>query len=254
MKHLWLHCSALALLVAGCSGSGGSTAATSDEYDDVAQALSSVVSTGDHDGEAGSFYDATQISVGTPPLGLAVNASGHLEGKHAALAYDYSATCRDAAGRTLSKCDLSTDAATVMVSWSGELASPNLSATITHQGALQLHNIQSGTASISGDGGFDFDTHFQSVWRHIERDYHLGYTVSYDAVRVRRVPLLIVGGAIHYAVTADHITAAGSGQSAGSFRMEADIAFAVDGSAALTLDGTHHYRIDMASGLVSKSN
>lgn len=250
MKHTWLQLGSLVLVMASCSSSDDS--ATEEDYDDVAQALGGVVATSDHGGEAGSFYDATLISVGTPPLGLIVNASGGFEGKHADLTYAYRATCKDASGQTLPACGLTTDAATVNVTWSGDLSTPHLAASIDHQAELQLNEIQSGTVAVSGSGDFEFDAHFESAWRNIERDYHLGYSVSYEGVLVRRLPMLIVGGRVHYTIDAERMTSSDRKASEASFHMDGEIAFAADGSAQLTLDGEHHYRVDMASGAVTK--
>ncbi len=253
MKHsLLLQLGSLALLTAACTST--TTHATSNDYDDVAQALSGAVATTDHGGEAGSFYDAAQISVGTPPLGLAIDASGKFAGKHANLSYAYKTTCADASGASLPACGLTTDSSTVEVTWSGNLMTPNLTASIDHQASLRLTGLHSGTVTVSGDGNFEVDSHFSSAWRQIERTYHLGYSARYDAVQLHGLPLLAVGGTIHYTVDAERKTSSDAKKTEAAFRIDATIEFAGDGSAKITLDDTHHYTVDMASGAVVKSN
>ncbi|HEX7480897.1 MAG TPA: hypothetical protein VF331_24050 [Polyangiales bacterium] len=252
MKTLWLNLGSLALMVMGCASSGGGSRATDADYDDVAQALSSVVVTGDHGGETGSFYDATQLALGTPALGFAAGASGRFQGKHAGLTYEYTTMCKDGGGNAMSSCDLTTAAATVTVSWSGNLVTPNLTATATHQAELRLSALQSNTVSVSGDGNFEFDTHFQSAWRQVQRDYHLGYTVAYQDVQVRRVPLQVVGGTVSYTIDAERMVSSANKHVDASFRIASNLEFATDGSAQLTLDGTHQYAINLVSGAVAK--
>jgi hypothetical protein len=238
---------------AGCADSDGDRAATSDDYDDVAQALGGVVATDDHGGETGSFYDATLIAVGTPPLNLVVNAAGGFDGKHANLAYAYDTKCSDAAGNALPACGLTTDAAQVNVTWTGNLETPHVSASIDHRAELRLAEIQSGTVAVSGDGDFELDAHFESAWRNIERDFHLGYSVSYDGVLVQRLPMLIVGGTARYTIDAERKTSSDRKTTDAAFRIDGELAFAADGTAQLTLDGEHHYTVNMASGAVTKN-
>jgi hypothetical protein len=176
MKTAWLIVGSLALGGASaCSSSDSKETASADDYDDVAQALSGVMVNDKGNGEAGSLYDSVQIAVGTPPLTLVASASGHFEGRQANFAYTYAATCLDANGAEQNVCNLlDTDAATVAVHWSGDLDTTHLDASVDHDAQLHITQLQSAAAHISGDGNFELDAHFESAWRNVERNFHLG--------------------------------------------------------------------------------
>jgi hypothetical protein len=69
---------------------------------------------------------------------------------------------------------------------------------------------------------------------------------------VRRVPLQVVGGTVSYTIDAERMVSSANKQVDASFRIASNLEFAADGSAQLTLDGTHHYAINLASGAVAK--
>src|SRR4051794_34305667 len=146
---------ALAGIATGCGGDGAS--ASDAEYDDVAQALSAVVATGNDGGEIGSVYDATGIALGVPKLDLEFDAAGQIVGTRLGLEYTYSAECSDAAGEPLPECDPTTDAAKIAVTWSGDLQTSHLSASVSHEGDIELARLQSGLGKVSGSGDFEYD-------------------------------------------------------------------------------------------------
>lgn len=236
----------------GCSSSSAPRPATDSDYDDVAQALGSVVTTHNRGGETGLLYDCTQMAVGVPSLGFVASASGHVQGKHGELAYAYDVRCEDANGDSMAQCDLTSDAASVSMTSSGTLSTPNLNADLEHRAELRISAIQSGIVGIQGDGSFSLDTHFSSAWRNVELDYQLDYTVSYDDVLVLRVPLEIVGGTVRYSIDATRMASSDNAQSAASFSIDGELAFASNGVATLTLDGTHQYSINTTTGVVVK--
>lgn len=238
----------LALSTAAC---GSDDAATDEDYDDVAQSLGVVVSTGNGGGEVASLSDSTDLAVGVAPLGITLKASGEFNGSRAGLSYDYALTCSGASGQQLSKCGAETDTAKVSVAWSGDLALPHFSAAVDREGTWQLTGVQSGTAVFSGSSSFEADAEFQAAWRNIRRHYHLSYRATYDAITVQRAPRQIVSGSVHYDVAASRKASSTSGSSEATFDVSADLTFA-SGSAELVLDGSHRYTLNVATGQVMR--
>ncbi len=246
--------STLALATAACgSDSDNKDSATAEDYDDVAQSLGVIVSTGNGGGEVASLSDSTDLAVGLPPLGITLKASGEFNGSRAGLSYDYALVCSDEDGQALERCGAETHTAKVDVAWSGNLVLPNFSASVDREGTWQLTGIQSGSAVFSGSSSFEADAHFQAAWRNIERDYHLSYSATYDDITVQRVPRQIVSGAVHYDVTASRKASSTRGSSDASFDVSADLTFD-NGSAELVLDGSHRYTLNVATGQVTKRN
>lgn len=243
--------SVLALSTAACGGSEDS--ATDEEYDDVAQALGVVVSTGNGGGEVASLSDSADLAIGLAPLGITLKASGEFNGSRAGLAYDYSLACSDENGQALARCGAETDTAKIDVAWSGNLALPNFSASVDRQGTWQLTGVQSGVAVFSGSSSFEADAQFQAAWRNIQRRYHLSYDASYDDITVQRAPRQIVSGGVHYDIEASRKASSTRGESDTTFDVSADLTFK-NGSAELVLDGSHTYTLNVATGQVTRRN
>lgn len=230
--------------LASCGGGGQ---ATEDEYNDVAQAIGSTTSTGNGGGEVGSFSDSATLATGQMPPGLSASGSGHFAGTHLGLDYDYQITCSPA------PCGAATDSAEVKVSWSGSLDLSNLQASIDRSGDWTLTGVQSGTATFAGEGSFSFDIAVQSLFRTANASYHLDYDATYSAVRIDVATRRPVGGSIHYQISAQHDASGPNGSASGNFDIDAVVTFAADGTATLTLDGSHHYTINLANGIVTKA-
>jgi hypothetical protein len=242
----------LLLVTAACSSDDGATRATDEDYDDVAQSLGAVVATGNGGGEVGSLSDSTDLAVGLPPAGITLSASGQFKGNRVGITYDYKLTCDDAGGQKLDACGANTSSAEVEVDWSGNLAVPNFSAAVARHGKWTLSKIQTGTTEFAGHGDFTFDAQLQPAGRNIQREYHFSYAADYDGVLVQRFPRLVVGGEVHYTIDAVRKGASSNGDSSATFHVSADLKFGSDGSAVLTLDGSHHYTVNTASGQVIK--
>jgi hypothetical protein len=236
-------------VAAGCSDSDKASEA---DYDDVAQALSVGVATNNSGGDIGSLQDSASIAVGTPTLGITVSASGEFVGNRLGVDYDYSVACSDAAGTALDRCGANTDSAKVAIKWSGELAIPNLSASVARDGHWDLSEIQSGTVQVDGDGHFDLDVQFTALFRDVTRHYSLSYDATYDGVQVRRLPAGVVGGTVSYSVKAERMASGTRGDSEASFDMDAALTFGSNASAMLTLDGKYQYAVDTSSGQITK--
>ncbi|HMJ13204.1 MAG TPA: hypothetical protein VK524_17405 [Polyangiaceae bacterium] len=239
------------MCTAACGDSDNDSAATEEDYDDVAQSLGVVVSTGNGGGEVVSLADSSDLAIGIAPLGITLKAAGEFNGSRAGVAYDYALTCSDERGQRLDACGAQTDTASVNVAWSGNLVLPNFSAAMERQGTWQLTGLQAGTAVFSGNSSFEADAQFQAAWRNIQRKYHLSYTAVYDDVTVQRLPRGIVSGSVHYDVTASRKASSDKGASEATFDVSADLTFS-NGSADLTLDGSHHYTVNVVSGQVTR--
>ena len=243
MKRLIGTCLAVATCSIGCS----TDVATEADYDDVAQALTSVVVTDNGGGEIGSMVDSTSIAVGAPDLSIKIDAGGKYTGTHLGLAYEYSVNCGAA-----NKCDRSTDSADVKIKWSGDLALPYMTSSVQREGNWKLSGIQSGVVTIGGASDFTVDTHMQSIFRTADRTYSLSYSADYDAVKLDRQAHRLTGGTINYEVDADRMASSARGSSEASFHMSGVLSFNAGGAATLTLDGKYSYAIDTTTGFVIK--
>lgn len=224
---------------------------TEEEYDDVAQAIGSTTATSNGGGETGSFADSAKLAVGQMPAGLSLAGNGHVLGQHLGLDYDYQITCKDAGGALLALCGPTTDSASLKLSWSGDLDTPNLSASVDRTGDWTLSGLQSGGATFNGEGTLTFDVSVTSIFRPVTRTYHLDYAASYDAVKID-ASRHAVGGSIHYEISAEHTVMGRAANSDRKLDLSADVVFNADGSASVTLDGTHSYKLDLETGAVAR--
>jgi hypothetical protein len=247
----------LVVAVTGCGNSNDSsqsTPATANDYDDVAQALGSVVVTSGGGGEVGSFADAADLSVGLLPLGVTLSANGAFAGNRVGLNYDYKLTCTSASGAKLPACDSTTDTAAVSVDWSGNLVVPNFSASVMRQGDWSLSGLQTDTAAFAGTSTFSFDAQFQSAFRPAMVAFHLDYDAQYSGIVMERLLHHVTGGAIHYSVKAERTATNDTKVANAMLDMTADLTFSTAGAATLTLDGSHTYSVDTASGQVARTS
>jgi hypothetical protein len=112
--------------------------------------------------------------------------------------------------------------------------------------------MQSGTIDLVGKSQFDFDTSFQSLFRDLNRQYHLGYSADYSDVQVRLSPAAVIGGTVKYVIDAERKASGARREAQANFHMDGLLAFTANGQATLTLDGTYNYAVDTTSGQVTK--
>jgi hypothetical protein len=235
----------------GCSGSGNRSASRND-YDNVAQTTAALLIQASGGGDVGSMYDSASLAVGVTPLGVTANGSASFGDAHAGLDYTLTVSCTDAAGAALSACGPKTNDAHANVAWSGNLAlPPDFTATVTRQGSWTLSGVQTTTAIFDGTSRFDLSAQFTSVFYGARANVDLTYSASYNAVTYSTAWHHATGGSIDYSISTAGTASGPTAQGAGSFVMDAHVAFNPDGSATLTLDGTVNYKV-LAGGVVIK--
>jgi hypothetical protein len=252
MKRLLLDPRLVAASCCWAVGCSSSDPASEADYDDVAQALSSVVASGSTGGDVGAMSDSANVALGVSDGMIRVSATGQFSGTHGGLKYELTAKCNDVAGQALASCTKATDDSTIDLTWSGELALPKVTASVQREGTWTLTGLQSGTATISGDGEFTLDAQLQSFFRNASRTYHVGYSAEYKDVHFDLTTRSAMAGDVSYVIDAERSASGLRGESDAKFHMEGALSFHVDGSATLTLDNTFKYGIDAASGFLVK--
>jgi len=235
----------LALTLGACSQE---SQLTQEDYDDVATGVGALVATPGGGGEAGTFDDALTIST-TGSLEAGTGSGGIEVVIRAGLSYEYSADCFSADGVALEACDETADSATVSVNWSGELDTLSYDASIARASEWTITGLQGDTVELTGNGSFEVDSEFQSLYRDEVRSMHFSYEGSY-AVQLDTATHQAVGGSIRYSIEGERFVRRGSNEKDIEFSVDAEVSFAADGTATLTLDGSHSYTIDVETGLV----
>jgi hypothetical protein len=236
---------------AACSGTA-SSAPTSADYDNVAQSTAALVIQAGGGGEVGSMVESANLAVGVMPAGVTANGSGSFGDVHAGLDYEVTISCTDAAGAPLSACGPEANAAQASVSWSGDLSlPPDFTANVSRQGNWTLSGLQTGTVTFDGTSSFDLGAQFTSVFHGAQASVDLRYSASYDAVAYSISAHHATAGTIRYSITGSREASTANGQRDASFTMDANVAFSTDGSATITLDGSHRYQV-LGGGIVIK--
>jgi hypothetical protein len=249
MQRTMRYCVLAAASLAGCSSQDQATEA---DYDDVAQALTAMVTTDNGGGEVGAMSDSVNIALGAGDLSIQASAAGHWKSSHLGLQYDYAISCKDEAGAAMQKCSRDTDSADVKVAWSGDLGLPHLTASVDRNGSWQLQKIQSGTAQLNGDSDFDLDVKLESLFRDVTRSYHVGYNAKYSDVTLDLAAKRIQSGSVRYSIDAERKATGPRRESEAEFSMDGELTFAADGTATLTLDRNFNYKLDTATGVMVK--
>lgn len=245
MKRLFGTCLVAATCTVGCN----TDVATESDYDDVAQALTSVVVTDNGGGDIGSMVDSTTIAIGSPDVSIKVDAGGMNTVTHLGLDYEYQVTCGAS-----NKCDRTTDVADVKLKWNGDLTLPFMTSKVEREGSWKLSSIQSGVVSIDGASDFTLDTDMQSIFRPASRNYHLGYSADYSGVKLDRLTRRITGGNVKYEIDAERMATGTKHSSDANFHIAGTLTFNAVGPATLTLDGQYSYAIDTTTGIVVKTS
>jgi hypothetical protein len=253
----------LSLSIVACSSSSSpTTPATSADYDDAAQTIGASTATTSGSsvqaGEVLAMADSVSISLGRLPLGFLRAGDGRIHGNRMGIDHSFAVTCKDATGATLAQCDKTTDSATVEVQFSGDIKTPNLTASIDRQGSWTITGLQSATATLNGDSSFSLDTSLMSIFRQgVTSAFTLDATAAYAAITVATADHQVTGGKAtfdlktHRTVTG---TDMGSHDVDKTVDIHADLTFNGDGTATLVLDGTHTFTINLKNGRVNRAS
>lgn len=237
----------LALSLAACSSS---STPTREQYDDTAQAIATTTAQSGGGGDVASMTDSVTISLGAMPTGFALMGDGHFHGSRLGVDYNYAIVCKSAAGVT-GPCGPTTDQASVDVSWSGNLASPNLDASVTRDGTWSVTGLQSDTATFSGNSSFSFDATLRSIFRPgAQATYSFDASASYNAIRISTQQRQIIDGSASFDIAAHAQVTGTNKDSEASFDVHAQITFHADHTAELVLDGSQHYSLNLSTGVV----
>jgi hypothetical protein len=199
-------------------------APSEEDYADVATSLGTTAA---HEGdEVSALRAAAALARGDVPSGLARMSDGTFHGSNEGRAYQYTL-----ADQTATTADITS-------TWSSDLDLPELAVSLSHDAAWQLTGITPSIAHVDGTGSLSYDTRDDGATYHYQ--YAARYHVVVDDTRA-------IGGAITFAIRGEHATASASHR----FTITAQLTFAPDDTAELVLDGTHHYRIALATGIVT---
>jgi hypothetical protein len=259
MKRITLITFGLSLAsLTACSSSLELSPPTPADYDDTAQAIAAATAAG-HSGTVGSgeivaMADAVSLARGSLPAGFLRGVDGRVRGEHFGVEYSFAITCKDAAGVELAACGRTTDSATVEVTLSGQLDTPNLTAVVDRQGTWSITGLQGATATFSGDSSLSFDTTLTSVFREgVTASFTFDATASFDAIQIDTADRAITGGSASFDVAARRTVSGTNNDVDRAFEISAELTFNGDGSATLVLDGSQSFTLDLGTGRVARS-
>ncbi len=239
--------SILATALIGCAQDDNEP--TQEDYDDVATSVGGLVGGGS--GEVTSFNDGLSTALGTPPAGFSLSANGQIEGERGGLSFSYEVSCSDASGDLMTLCDDTTDSASLIVDWSGNYDGNLWQFTISRTGDWSITGLQSDAAVFNGQGTFDVTSASQSIDGRVSRTFALSYAASYQDITIDTASENLLGGTIIYNVHAERQVDGRNNEREGEFDITAEVSFDDSGVASLVLDGSHSYRINLATGTVS---
>jgi len=215
------------VMVAACADAPARTTDDEPSEDDYADVATSLGTTAAHEGdEVSTMRAAAALARGHVPTGLVRGSDGAFRGQQAGRAYQYTLV------------DQTATTAEVTSTWSSDLDLPALAVSLTHDAAWQLSGITPSVAHVDGTGSLSYDTRDDASTYHYQ--YAATYHVVVDDTRA-------IGGAITFAIHGDRAQAGAHHR----FTITAQLTFAPDDTAELVLDGARHYRIALATGVVT---
>jgi hypothetical protein len=222
---------------------------TNEDYDDIATSVGALVSA-DAGGEGEAASDAVMIATGELPAGLTNSGSGTISGRRGSLDYSFELTCTDASAQTMDACSDLTDEARLVLHWEGEIDTARWNATFLRDGDWTLRDIQSGTATLDGNGKLDVDAEFAAIYRPVTKSFRLDYDATYEGVKIRVSDRALVGGRAVYEIHAERTVERRGRTGDGTLDVLAEVTFNEDETATVVLDGVRTYRAELATGTV----
>ena len=239
---------AAALLFAACSSNGADTAASQQDYEQVAQSLAGNASPR---AEPAMFGGVADLAGGLIPVGLSLDASGRFFGEHDGLTYDGTITCTDLGTALPAQCGPATSVAQVTGTWTGALTLPRLAISATRTGTWTLSGLLTATVTIEGTAHAELTSQFASASDQNHKQLALAADATYRAVVVDRVSRLPVGGDIEYAITGRRTHTTPGLDTSQAISMDATLTFHPDHTATLVIDGDKHFDLDLEAGEAS---
>jgi len=218
----------------------GADAATPEDYDDIAVALSGLAA--GEGGDVDAARDAAELAVGDQEL--SPEGEGRFVGERGQLSYRYDIDCFNARDVLLEACDVRTRRAEATVAIDGSVDTDRRSASLDRDGAwtLVVANDLS-TVTIDGTVSSSVASSFQSLRRDTRQHFELLADGSYESIVVDLQSRQIVGGRIVLSVAAERMRTSNFSEAEASLDVEATIEFSPDGPPELTLDGDRSYEI-----------
>lgn len=239
------------LALAACADDGGASATppTAAEYDDAATTTGALVAD-PNGGEVTAMNQAYLIARGQAPLFLTVGASGDVFGSQWGLSFSYQVTCKDAGGAVIA-CGPASDSAHVVASWSGSWDGTWLDADTAWDADWELTGLSGDAWTLSGSSTVSWSASWDNPNTGAHRAWSVEAEATADGLVFSASGRRPVGGAASYAL---EITSEGEGPRGdghGHLAIAADVTFS-DHGATLTLDGSHSYALDVATGGTSR--
>ncbi len=243
------------LMAAACSTSDSTNdeqpPLTTEDYDDTAQAVAANTTGDGNGGDLAVMSDSTSIALGVAPLGFVWTGAGEIHGSRFGIDYAFSVTCKDVGGNTLPSCSSLTDRAEVGVAWSGMLDTTHFDASVEREGSWTIDGLQSNAATFDGDSSFSYDASLISVFRPNARaSFAFDADAAYDAIVIDGQTHDAIAGSASFDISAHKVVTGTDHDVDKSFSVHAEIEFHVDRTATITLDGEHHYALNVATGAV----
>lgn len=251
-------CILIPILMAACTSSSGegenTSALTRDDYDDTAQAVASTTADGNA-GELSAMSASADIALGVMPLGFVVVGNGDIQGNRLGLSYQLTVACEDVNGTSLERCTDDTDRANVDVAWSGNLDTSHFDASVDRQGSWTLAGLQSNVITFDGSSTFSYDATLLSIFRPgAQASFSFDAAADYQAVLVDGQTHDAIGGRATFALDARKVVTGTNADVDKSFSVDAELEFHADRTATMTLDGDNVYTLNLATGVVVRTN
>jgi hypothetical protein len=250
-----LHYALPFLFAAACSTSSSSDddrpELAAEDYDDTAQAIAATTAGDGNGGDLAAMSDSASIALGVVPLGFVWTGAGQIHGNRFGVDYTFTITCEDVNGNTLPTCSNLTDRAEVDVAWSGMLDTLNFDAAVERTGTWTLDGLQSNSITFEGDSSFSYDASLVSVFRPGARaSFSFDADAQYDAIAIDGATHDAIAGTATFDISAHKVVTGTNHDVDKSFSVHAEVEFHADRTATITLDGDHHYTLNLVTGVV----
>ncbi len=227
---------------------GGSETPTDAEYDQTASELTAVASHGDS-GERALLGGAIQIGRSGDGDDLDVEIDGRLGGRRGSLEIHVDVSCTAADGASLERCGDGADAASFDLEIAGDLTLPRASARLSRTAQWELVGLSGPVTTIDGQSTLQVE-HTQEVGEG-ERWNIIDARLEYRDVQVDNQRRELLAGEISYQLDLSRGSSGAAGERTRELTVDALLEVVAEGDARLTLDGTHTYQVDLATGRMS---